>query len=768
MARVAATGPLKSTAARQMRRTAQQLDADHPETVAGDHVRDAARVLERGSAEGAQRHLDAAMELLTPRNLMRHGILDDEGHATAKHHMHQVHRHLLNVQDIADVTARNEQLRETVRARREEQASGRLQQAAQRRPGAGPEAPDAATRLSVELASAWQRELRNNRGEWSRGFGAMFEGQGARGHGGSVKAQKRSSITGPSRSYQTVGPFGKKISKGEATAFTGMIRKSAGKPVNEKAERHSLRKSQRVIYDKLRRRNRGHAQAMYMASRFSPQMLAAALSGGQPGIDLARFGGPALHRRDLGEPRDWHGRWSLVAGGTHYEGPPGGIGHAQAMEAAATQVRKVSDTAANAVRNATRLMMSRRLGHARRHMDLAIAATKGTGSQKIMKSIRSSLDDVPAYSQPMPGPAMAPVSVAVQNLMRQSGFRRLHNPAGQYVGDAAAIELAGKVYRYRHGWIRIAAAQRATALALVRQRRKKLQLDQFGNPRTRGAKAEIGILDVLTTPAKIVEKTLPKAHRQRKNAAPAMTFSARTASLERTPAPYGKPGGPGLYGVKGLKHSNYFEQVVQALMTKRGMDKGRASKIAWGALRKWRRGGGHVHPEVVAAANRALAKEDVARAAAHSHSITGLDVADALIELAATPPEVIDLFNPYHAPTGKFTTASGAGKGQPKGHGGRAHKAALRVKIRALRSQIAALRAQLPKTGKGSHKAAKVGKAKSAAALKAAAARKAKAGSTPRKKGAVAHHRMSTATIHAKIAALEATLRADITELRAL
>jgi len=96
-----------------------------------------------------------------------------------------------------------------------------------------------------------------------------------------------------------------------------------------------------------------------------------------------------------------------------------------------------------------------------------------------------------------------------------------------------------------------------------------------------------------------------------------VNLSAETGRLAVTPAPYGKPGGPGLYGVKSNAHSPYFEQVVQALM-KRGMDKGKASAIAWGALRKWSRGGGGVHPEVRAAATGALALEKVAQARAHA------------------------------------------------------------------------------------------------------------------------------------------------------
>src|SRR5215831_5547439 len=115
MATVRQTGPLKAQAARRMRNTADKIDADHPETVAGDHLRDGARMLEYGHTDAAKRHLDAAMELLTPRNLMRHGILDDEGHTRAKHHMHEANRHRLAVMDIEDVRGRNEQLRERAR-----------------------------------------------------------------------------------------------------------------------------------------------------------------------------------------------------------------------------------------------------------------------------------------------------------------------------------------------------------------------------------------------------------------------------------------------------------------------------------------------------------------------------------------------------------------------------------------------------------------------------------------------------------------------------
>jgi hypothetical protein len=95
-------------------------------------------------------------------------------------------------------------------------------------------------------------------------------------------------------------------------------------------------------------------------------------------------------------------------------------------------------------------------------------------------------------------------------------------------------------------------------------------------------------------------------------------LSAETGRLASTPAPDGKPGGPGLYGVKGLGHSAYFENVRNGLM-KRGMDEGKASAMTWGILRRWAAGGGKVHPEVKAAAAKAITEEE---AKAHAHSVT--------------------------------------------------------------------------------------------------------------------------------------------------
>lgn len=103
------------------------------------------------------------------------------------------------------------------------------------------------------------------------------------------------------------------------------------------------------------------------------------------------------------------------------------------------------------------------------------------------------------------------------------------------------------------------------------------------------------------------QKVLAKA--RSKQVQMATELSAKTGVLSVTPAPRGKPGGPGLYGIKGEGHTPYLQQIVKALIEKRGMPESKAYAIARAAIRRWARGGGHVHPEVRAAAGKSEAGE---------------------------------------------------------------------------------------------------------------------------------------------------------------
>jgi len=126
----------------------------------------------------------------------------------------------------------------------------------------------------------------------------------------------------------------------------------------------------------------------------------------------------------------------------------------------------------------------------------------------------------------------------------------------------------------------------------------------------------------------------------------AYSLSAETGRLAVTPAPRGKPGGPGLYGVKGNMHSPYLQQIVKALIRK-GMPPGKAYAIAWGSMRRW--AGKSKHPEVRAAAAGGLALEKVAEARAHAHAWDGVAGAVELAAIVKAPAPGPSLYDRYVA-----------------------------------------------------------------------------------------------------------------------
>ena len=513
MARPIAVAEPRTKAARQMRATAGLLDDHHPEMMAGDHLRDAATLTAAGRLDGAKRHLDAAMFMLTPQSLIRHGILDDDGHADAKHHMHQINRHRLAVEDIEDITAANQRAASMARAARGE-----------------PEPMQPFDRPPPEFVTV---------------------GQPA--HGSIVAANSSPAILlahAPYRYRHGWVPISEQVTISQGWS---------------KAEDSEHLDGQQVL-----------------------------------GTDA-------------------HGHTFI---GTYQH--PGLVVPRHGSKLQASHVRPVTDV--------DRITIQR--------------------EQQRRNAVRS-------------------------GLMRAPG-----------------------------------------GLSNVR---------------------------------------------------PAIQLSARTPFLARTPAPRGRPGGPGLYHVQGMGHTPYLQQVVKALIEKRGMRPDKAYAIARAAIRKW--SVRSRHPEVKGAATAAEAGELARQARAKMSHSNDWTVADCLVELACDYPAatVIDLFNPYHAPTGQFTTASGAGQGAGKQQGKAAKRQHLVRQIASLHQQIAALRAQLPRTGKSrsstpAKRGAAATSAKQAAQAKATAAKPGKAGAPAkaRKPG------MSAATIHAKIAALRAELQADIAALRAL
>lgn len=113
----------------------------------------------------------------------------------------------------------------------------------------------------------------------------------------------------------------------------------------------------------------------------------------------------------------------------------------------------------------------------------------------------------------------------------------------------------------------------------------------------------------------------------------AIELSAETGTLSVTHHPFGSPSGPGLFHVKGLQLPAYIQNIAHALV-RSGHPESRAIQMAIGICQRWAAGGGKVTPEVRAAAQKAIAEWEAAKARAHSsqeHSATCQDA----IELAA-------------------------------------------------------------------------------------------------------------------------------------
>lgn len=124
--------------------------------------------------------------------------------------------------------------------------------------------------------------------------------------------------------------------------------------------------------------------------------------------------------------------------------------------------------------------------------------------------------------------------------------------------------------------------------------------------------------------------------------------TAETPVASTVHHPFGSPSGPGLFHVKGLQLPAYIQNVAHALH-RQGLPESAAIHRAVGIVENWKDGhdghGNKVHPDVQAAAAKAWAEWEAAKAAAHGKR-----------------------FNPYHLPVGpgggEFTGAGGGGGGK--------------------------------------------------------------------------------------------------------
>lgn len=725
------TGPLKQAVSARMRATAQHLDKTHPETTAAGHVRDAATMLTTGRTDSAKRHLDAAMEVLTPRNLIRHGITDDAGHTTAKQAMHTVNRLRLQVMDIEDIHTANQAEAERRRsaAAEERETKARAQAI---RTGAFPQptqadangthpaqsptgkpGPDGKTPVPGNL-SQYRKQRPPTAGELAESQLALSnidlafdpaqprDMRGRWAHTPSYRGSRARQLGAPERQRQSALWGGRTFDEHEA---------AVGR----------LTPKQRVVYLHLNARGTSPADALYRAQQVDQPR-----KSGPPQSRRAIYGGRTLDQYLRAKSRLTPAQNAEFVRASGMMSPGAALARARTIQTANT-------------RGAIELVGPHGWSHGWVfHGQAGSPEHAAFIRQRVVTSTLGNPTGKIGSNDDQWGPHFARQAADQIDQKKWADAARSLDKAASAAGRLGRLDDAVGLRYNAH------------------QLRKRAKANAPAVPGSMG----LGEL--------IPGRTGTLLSNQ-------IELSARTAMLERTPAPRGKPGGPGLYDVKGMGHTDYLQQIVKALIEKRGMPPGKAYAIARGAIRKWMRGGGHVHPEVMAAAGRAEAGEVARQARAHAHTADSWETADRLIELAAGGPQWQSQTRvpPGQAGGGQFGANKGsAAAGKQGGHGNRAkRRAALVRKAVSIRLQIRQLEAQLASLHHhGKSKSSKPAK-KGAAAISAKAA---KAGKTATGKAKAAtkatahHHTMSAATIHAKINALRAELAAVLRQIHHL
>jgi len=220
--------------------------------------------------------------------------------------------------------------------------------------------------------------------------------------------------------------------------------------------------------------------------------------------------------------------------------------------------------------------------------------------------------------------------------------------------------------------------------------------------------------------------------------------TAQTAAASTVHHPYGSPAGPGLFRVKNLQLPAYVQNVAHALQRSgSAKTESQAIGMAVGIVKRWAAGigakGKKVHPDVQAAAVRAVAEWEAAKATAHSSHAN--EAGDA-VDLSATSPH-----QPAGSPTGgQFGTNSGGDAGKTPAQQHKLHQAHM-AHLQRLVAQGKATPAQKAELARLTPKPAAVKTtAKVAKAPKAAAVKKPKTNKlvVNKKKGTV------TATVNGK------------------
>jgi hypothetical protein len=619
--RPVAIGPMRDRATSGLRKLAGQMKDSLPEMDVHQHLQDAARELDSGRTHNAQRHVNAAIFHLTPLQLRRHGVTDDAGHMRGKAFMQQAHRHLLLIKDIEDVKGSND---DNTQQRRDAVANAATERAARIAP---PPAPPQAQ----PVAASWERHL----------------------HVIELVAQHESASGRRALRAKGQTAYGTSFPVPNIAYLKKAIHSIGRAPASKRGKLKAF----------LKRRAAAFGRPALTANLTAEELAAIELTS------------EYLIAIELVGPKGWSHGWiralgagsatEAAAGGTGFSAEPSSA-YEKKMRKQAADVATLSHEqrseynrhvingeshdaslkAAKAARTHNPLVrglraMGRSLEVGAAGMDtvgftwedhlavIELVGPKGyihgwikvdptkfaaglkPGSFEHLRAIED-LGSKAVSSDLAPGSRSPTMQTALHNLAQSVAGRdmagaRAHLASAKWANKAEAHGLWNDDLAELEKQL-----DRVPKAATGWQERRYNPLSRTAQPKGRGY---VGT----ALPANPTAGAMAVGYSWEQHLH-AIELSANTARLSVMPAPRGKPGGPGLYDIKGMGHTPYLQNIVKALIEKRHMPPGKAYAIARGAIRRWAGGGGHVHAEVRAAAGKAeageLAKQARARAKA--------------------------------------------------------------------------------------------------------------------------------------------------------
>lgn len=722
------TGPHKLRATAHIRRLAQDVKRTFPDMDVHEHLTDAAREIEAGRHDNAKHHLDAAINAFAPLHITRHGIHDDTGHMAAKSFMQRAHRGRLLAADVEHISGANQELagnrREAAVTAAQEKAEKQQMVQVQSAGQAGVKAMswediDMAIELSTFAgkppgSGANFAKLKGSlakRGAKNPGALAAYIG---RKKYGAKKFGKMSHATPRAGGIELVGPKG--YIHGWIHASMAHLEKSGGGAYMPDHPGFGVKTPSQMSPREHRRAAAGHLAAMKKAPAGSAKAQAhhrfaklhAAASAGVRG---AQKSGASYARA----PRT--GMFASETTGIELVGPKGyshgwvfhgrpGAGGGPAPERRFLGGKQVSETEFRQSTNAS----NKAMGLKPQFPEAGFPAVREPTSITRPKRVAGWVTGEQAakyHGQEIRGDTGNGVVVGTYNHHAKSVTDRkgkAHkvtaiDPTAHNTGFKGNVATSHLPFDARSS---ISAHDRAYRTGAVYRNIKK---GMGGN---------------------------------------VVGLSADTGRLATEPHPFGKPGGPGLWGVKGMELPPYVQNIARALLrTGRAKTLSQAIAMAKGATNRWVHGK-NTSPEVRSASAGANSQWASKQVTAHAHANGGaswetLELTGTAAGAAKDPRIAAGAAGGGRFGSGGAAAAAGA---QPKQQSRAQRKAALlatakkdrarakllAIRIRADRAALASASGKITKGQKGAKTTSKRATTGSAApAAKGAAAKKAAA-----------------------------------------